>query len=238
LSPITARVDGLWAKVLDGPGAGGTLDPLREHATPLAALVEHATASHPELRDALAEGITEIVEAQLRSFPENLFWDLDLLGARLVAQSSSASEPAERLLDLADRIARLQDLYGQRTPIRFRYVHDFLYGFDWARWVTRRPADRAGVGPFDQAFLAYGFERGHELLALIEAGDVKYPPLDAGDARNPFRFSREPDDERRLLRDLAARELVPVEAWRPDGRARWREPFSDLREERARALGL
>jgi hypothetical protein len=225
--------------VLSGPGEGGTLDPERQHATSLDVVIEVATKAHPHLRDEAAEGLADIVDAQLRSFPDNLFWDLDLLAVRLVAQASESTVPARALRTLAGDVAALQELYGQRTPIRFRYVHDFLYGFDWARWVARRPPERASVGPFDLGFFDYGRQRGAELLELIDRNDAKYPRLgEEVVGRNPFRFSREPADERRLLRDLSSRGLVPVEAWRADGRARWETPFSDLREARAKELGL
>ena len=49
-------------------------------------------------------------------------------------------QPSEAELLVADRfarMARLQHAYGRDTPIHFSYVHDFVYGYDWAKWVAR-----------------------------------------------------------------------------------------------------
>ncbi|MCA9707587.1 MAG: aldo/keto reductase [Myxococcales bacterium] len=138
-----------------------------------------------------------------------------------------------------EQIAALQDLFGQGTAIRFRYVHDFVYGFDWAKWVARDPAARASVGPFEPPFLAFMLERGHQLLQLIADGrDRKYPPLPDDRPRNPFGFSREPEAEIALHQSLAADGLLPVEAWRVDAQPRWDRPYAELRRQRALALGL
>ena len=129
-------------------------------------------------------------------------------------------------------------LYGMRSPVRFQYVHDFTYGYDWAKWVRRSPRDRSHVGPFELDFLRYSRRRGHELLALIARDDAEYPSLPDDRPRNVFRFSRDPDEEILLLRDLASRDLLPVEAYRTDASPRWDRPFAELRDERALALGL
>jgi hypothetical protein len=115
-------------------------------------------------------------------------------------------------------------------------VHDLTLGFDWAKWVAAAPADRQAVGPFDRAFLRSMLERGRELLALIRVDDAKYPRLVSGEPRNPFVFSREPDHEVRLHRELAARRLIPVRAWEPNATPVWDRPFQAEREALALAL--
>jgi hypothetical protein len=129
-------------------------------------------------------------------------------------------------------------LYGQQSPIRFRYVHDFMYGFDWARWVRRDPEAREGVEPFGLEFLRQTEGRGRDIGTLIEADDELYPRLEDGVSRNPFPFSREPQDELALYRLLAERGCVPVQAWCLDARPDAGRDFDVLREEAARSLSL
>lgn len=199
-----------------------TLDPRRAERTPIVLL-----SDSPAVRGAL-----ETLDAAIvRHFPENLFADLDALAAALVARGADA--PA-----LADRIAALHGLFGRETALRFRYAHDFLYGYDWARWVAREPAMRARVGPYDDAFLAYSERRAAELLALVAQNDRKYGPLEGDAHRNPFPFRRDVEAERTLHRALAADDAVPVRAWDAAAPAVWDRPFTAIREEKAREMGL
>ena len=94
-------------------------------------------------------------------------------------------ETTELLVDVQAR-------YGARSAIRFRYVHDFIYGYDWARWVAREPETRTAIGPYDPVFLQRMRHRADELLELIQTNDKNYPQLEQNISRNPFGFSREP----------------------------------------------
>jgi hypothetical protein len=191
--------------------------------------------------EALVDGVEAVYEAILRAFPHNLFWDMDALFAAVLCEARGApgqAEAADVLHHRLGAVARLQDVFG-RGPINFRYIHDFVYGFDWAKWVAREPAERATVGPFDEVFIAAMHARGRELLDVIERDvDEKYPPLRGEGARNPFGFSREPQDEIRLHRELALRGLIPVAAWTPNPDATWDRPYADLRAAVAAELGL
>lgn len=212
-----------------------SLCPDRQLATPLAVLGQTLLSRDvaAERAAAFAEGLARIAEAIGRNFPGNIFWDLDFVAATL----SCLAEP-RAMTTLADAIVELNDLFGSQTPIRFRYAHDFIYGFDWAKWVTRDPKNRKDVGPFTLEFLQSMRDRGSELLDLIAHDDPKYPKLPPGQDRNPFRFAREPAAEQLLHEDLARRGLLPVETWRVDAAPVWTRPFAELRDERARALGL
>ncbi len=209
-----------------------TLAPGRARATPIAELVRRF-APGDAARSALADGLTRIVECWLESFPGNLFWDCDRLAKDLARASSPDAITAN-----AERVAALSRGFGRRSDIRFQYVHDFLYGYDWCRWVKRSPETRAAVGPFDDEFLGYLEQRRTELEALIADDDAKYPRLEGGAHRNPFTFARDADSEARLLRKLATLDRLPVRAWDADAEARWSEPFAGWREEAARDLGL
>lgn len=226
---LEARIAATDARVAE-TGAR-TLAPDRARATPILALTH---AARPSLRAALGEALCVVVHAQLEAFPQNIFWDLDALASSVVAQARRSPEPHAHLRETAEIIARLQALFGCHSPVRFRYAHDFVYGFDWAKWVSRDPS-RAHVGPYDRAFLEYTERRGHELLALIDEDDEKYPKLADGDPRNPFGFSREPQDEARLFESLASQDLLPVRAWEARPAPRWDRPFHALREQVASA---
>jgi hypothetical protein len=195
-----------------------------------------------EERDAAWEasfrkGLSALERAQAEAFPQNIFGDLDFVAASVLRQGREADSGA--LVDeLLERMCALQGLYGESTPIRFRYVHDFTYGYDWAKWVRREPAQDGRVGPFDLEFLVYMERRGHQLLELIAVDDRKYPTLRGPEHRNPFPFSREPAAESRLFPELARRGLLPVETWRLDAKARCDRPFADLRVAVAGELGL
>jgi len=190
--------------------------------------------------EALVDALASIALAMQRSFPENIFGDLELLAASLWKRASHEAEGAAASLERQGRqLVALHELFGKHTSIRFRYVHDFIYGFDWAKWVAREPASRAGVGPFDPEFVDYMEYRGHELLALIATGrDRKYPALESGRPRNPFGFTREPAAEIVLHQSLAAAGSLPVEAWRFEAKPSWDRPYAALRREAAGELGL
>jgi hypothetical protein len=198
-----------------------TLDPEREARTPLARLATSAVAH---------EALERVDAAITHHFPENLFADLDFVAGFLATRPDP--------LSCADRIVHVHALFGRETPLRFRYAHDFLYGFDWARWVARDPTTRASVGPYDDAFLDYSERRAAELTALVANDDRKYRRLAPGAHRNPFPFRRDPASERTLHRALAASGGIPVPAWSPRAAATWDRPFTALRVEKARALGL
>jgi len=218
-----------------------SLDPQRGHARPLVEVGHALLGPDPGPgADALIDGLATIADAMEQAFPHNIFGDLDFLAASLWHDAGGSPEgPASYLRRECGRVAALQTLFGRETAIRFRYVHDFVYGFDWAKWVARDPEARVEHGPFSPEFLASMEHRGHELLELIADGrDRKYPPLPDGRPRNPFGFSREPEAEIRLHRALAREGLLPVETWRLDAQPVWDRPFAQLRRQRAVALGL
>ena len=234
--PTMACLAPIEARIASTPRGPLTLDPDRSAASALSDLVFRLTDT--KQRPYLAAAASAVADAQLLSVPENLLWDFDCFLASIHANACEARDYAAHLESVAATTAALMRLYGQQSTIRFRYVHDFMYGFDWARWVRREPEARAGIGPFAIEFLRRSESRGRDLLALIESNDTRYPKLGSARPRNPFSFSREPDDELRLYRLLAERGCIPVEAWRQDARLDARRDFDALREEAARSLGL
>lgn len=216
-------------------GARASLSPDRARAPTPRELAERVTAGGGDaarLR-AFTQGLGDIVRALAGSFPENIFWDLDY-PARCLWEAGGPRE----MEAFARRVVRLCHGFGVGSALRFRYAHDFFFGYDWARWVTREPASRASIRPFDAPFFEYLEVRREELLALVACDDAKYSRLRGAEFRNPFGFSREPEEEVLLHQALAREDLIPVKAWRLDGEPRWHLPFADLRTETARRLGL
>jgi len=187
---------------------------------------------------AYASGVGALVEAQRAAFPENLLWDLDSLSASLVRESRESVQPAEAIAAAFERLVRLQHLFGAGTVIRFRYIHDFAYGYDWSRWVAEDPESRGSVDPYGRVFVERMLGRGKELLALIAADDEKYPRLGDEAPRNPFGFSREPDHELQLHVELARRDLIPVRAWQPERPVYRALDFGEERVRVAHELGF
>jgi hypothetical protein len=229
LSEIDARIAGT-------PRGAVTLDPDRLRATPLNDVV--GELAKPSQLPHLAAVASAVAEAQLQSFPENVLWDFDFYLASIHAQACESRSYVAHLCRVTEITVGLMRLYGQQSTIRFRYVHDFMYGFDWARWVRRDPEARKSIGPFSLGFLEQIETRGRDILNLIEADDARYPKLSGPDARNPFSFSRDPDDELILYRRLAELGCVPVEAWRIDATPDASRDFDALREHVAESLGL
>ena len=217
-----------------------SLEPRRAWATSLRSLGEALIERHHDaaLVDAFTAALIDIARAQQRNFPDNIFGDLDGMAGEILRDAVRSSDPAGTVAAQGQRVVDLQNLYGVHGAIRFRYAHDFLYGWDWAKWVAKDPPTRADVGPFDESLLRALEQRGHELVQLIERNDERYPTLAPHEHRNPFAFSRVPADEAVLMSRLAETAKVPVETWRIDPRPQWNRPFAALRKEEAANLGL
>lgn len=212
-----------------------TLCPGRSQAHTLESIGERLALHEksPQISQALAISLAAILQAQQTHFPETIFWDFDFLAASLLAMDDAA-----QISTASNLIVSLQTQYGRHSIIRFRYVHDFVYGFDWAKWIKKDPSQRASTLPFDITFLRYLCARGKELVELINADDEKYPKLPDGGPRNPFGFSREPEQEEALHRSLAEMNLIPVPAWDLHARHSWTPPFQRRRQEEALRLQI
>lgn len=210
-----------------------SLAPHRETPTPLSHLLVRLTPilCGEESVRAFVHGLIEITESMLHHYPDNIFWDLDRMA---VALAAAGSPRGMRLMSAT--ITDLQQGYGTHSIIAFRYVHDFTYGFDWCRWVKKDMRHRAAIGPFDWPYLCYLQKRRRELEALIAQNDEKYHQFAPGAARNPFVFSREPDDEYRLFIALAYTGHIPVPTWSMSEACIYDKPFDQLRVEMADAL--
>lgn len=180
-----------------------------------------------------------IVCAQLQNFPDNIFWDFDFIASRMLRQALAEKDGTIAYLEkFAHKMVSLMEVFGIKGQIKFRYVHDFIYGFDWARWVQKDPENRSNVEPFSLVILDYLLNKSDELAQRIHQNRCEYYKLCAKGYRNPFGFSREPEDEYRLLTNLAQKRLIPVPAWSWYGVPTWNQPFDDLRQEVALKLNV
>ncbi len=233
-SPLT-RVQAFDTALDALPQGASSLCPGRGRATRLTTLVtKHAESEEAPL---LAACLADIGEAELLGFPANLFWDFDYFVAAVVRAARTSGDYVGYLAEVSELVVSLMELYGARSAIRFQYAHDFTYGFDWARWRSRGLCDSDTL-PFDLEFLRMSKDRASELLEMIAQGHDRYPPIPADAWRNPFSFSRQPVYEARLYRDLAARGMMPVEAWNADAQPDWTRAYDEFRSTRALALGL
>jgi hypothetical protein len=195
--------------------------------------------SNLQIITAIQETLESIVRTQLQNFPENIFWDFDFLVSSMLRQALTAEEGAIAFLKVfGEKMISLTEMFGNKTEIRFRYVHDFMYGFEWARWVQKEPQNRAHIEPFSLVFFDYLLVKGKELLQRINHGQVISYKLCETGYRNPFTFSREPEDEYRLLTCLAEEELIPVAVWNWNASPVWNKPFQEMRQQLALKLNI
>ncbi|MBW4611424.1 MAG: hypothetical protein KME22_30595 [Hassallia sp. WJT32-NPBG1] len=194
--------------------------------------------SEIQLITCLHNTLEQIIFAELDNFPENIFWDFDFLVSSMLNQALVADDAVEFLQCFGGKMVSLLELCGIKRKIRFRYVHDFMYGFDWARWVQKEPETRANEEPFSLKFLDYLLAKCEEILQRICLKKANYYKPCGKGYRNPYCFSREPEDECRMLRYLAANELIPVRVWNWNTQPVWNKPFQQLREQLSLKLNI
>ncbi len=110
-------------------------------------------SSDVSLRTFLRDTLQRVLDALLYNFPENIFWDFDFIVSSILKQALLAENKLDLLENVGNKIVLLMDMFGRKSEIRFRYIHDFMYGFDWARWVQKKPHQRAHLEPFCLDFL-------------------------------------------------------------------------------------
>jgi hypothetical protein len=236
LEPLVAAESKLEAAL--GPRA--SLDPTRARVTSLPALGGRMLAGVPDQANwpNYTRTLAAVALAQLEDFPGNLFWDMDAIAGAMARGARSVDDAHAYLQGFGDAMLKVHAAYGTHSTIRFRYVHDFVLGFDWERWVRADPERNAGIGPFDLAFLRRALTRSEEIADLVAQDDPAYRRLAEGEFRNPFEFSREPEYELRLHRDLFQRGGVPVRSWEMNAEPDCSVPHSRNRVARARELGI
>lgn len=215
-----------------------SLCPNRSTATSFTVLDQQSHWPDATWREAVGNCFLAIAKAQVKAFPENIYWDFDYMLEYLLQAAQKAATPFDYIERFEQQLVRLMDLFGQHSVIRFRYVHDFSYGFDWARWVKKAPETRKSIAPFSFTFLDYIECRGAELMELIAQNDEKYHQMQGPQHRNPFGFSRAPSDEQRLLSEMAQENLIPIKLWDRTQLPDWEPNYANIRKERATQMGI
>lgn len=218
-----------------------SLSPERMHARRLSEVLRDVMLSgvSRDVGSVLVRGMRNVVEAMGDHFPGNVFLDVDVLVRDVVRDAVSArGDVAANVSQTCARLVSLHRLFGRRRVIRFRYVHDFLYGFDWAKWVRRDPVRRAQITAFHPMFLDAMISRAYELQTLIAQDDATYCELPDDRPRNPFGFSREPMEEIALHTALAIADAVPVRSWDLSCKPTWDRPYAQLRLNQAERMGM
>lgn len=232
LDHLTAQDADLQAKV----NLWRSLDPTRERAHSLREVAEHLLPQLPDdaTTRAFATALIDISNSMYQHFAATLFWDFDMFAAAIVRQNRTP----QAMHTYAQTVVNMMGAFGRRTNIAFMYTHDFIYGFDWSRWVLRDPDTRKNISPYDLVFVQRMIRRAQELESLIAKDDDKYHKIEGGAARNPFGFNREPEYEIPLFNRLAREQLLPVEAWNYNGITRWEKHYTNIRAEVAADLGI
>ncbi len=217
-----------------------SLNPEKNLATSLAKLgiLVSSITDDKYLINQLRNTLEQIVYSLLQNFPENIFWDFDFMVFSMFKQALLANSPENFLEYFGNKIVSLIELFGAKSIIKFRYIHDFMYGFDWAKWVQKDPLNRAHIQPFDLIFLDYLLLKGRQIIQQISLNQLPHYKLSETGYRNPFSFSREIDDEYLLLTSLAKKELIPVPAWHPHIQPIWNKAFQYEREELSLKLNI
>jgi hypothetical protein len=181
--------------------------------------------------------LKQIVKSAVFHFPENIFWDFDFLIYRITTNSMSTSSFDNSIQLYSDKILQIFEIFGAHSPIKFRYIHDFIYGYDWLKWMLEKRQASDNTDPFGVDFLNYIYQRGLELVELIRKNDANYPELD-GVYRNPFLFSRTTEEEILLHKDLSSVGQIPIEAWNKHATPKSDKNYSVIRLERSREMGI
>lgn len=222
-----------------------SLNPDKESPSSFLELLETLPDTHPDPNDLelVLHFFDACIHSILENYPENIYWDLDFLFYHVYKQlkdKESFSEKQGWIMQLETRVKHIMDIFGSKSKIQFRYIHDFLYGFDWCKWVRKQKESglTEEYNPFGEEFLTYIESRGLEILDMIEENDQDYVPLQSGTFRNPFVFKRGTEEEKMLLSSLAETKDIPIFAWKVDAKYNTKKDYSQIRKERADALGI
>ena len=153
----------------------------------------------------------QIIRSQFVHYPQNIFWDFDYLLFYIWSQKNK-----DVLFAIANKILNVQLYYSSNSSINFAYIHDFIYGYDWDRWVRKDIKNRHLVGLYDLKFLSYLEKRGLQIIGSI-GNDKRYPVLVKNENRNVYNFNRHSAAEIKTLTSLAKEENIPIQSWLIDG---------------------
>ncbi|MCC5815374.1 MAG: hypothetical protein JJT78_11505 [Leptospira sp.] len=222
-----------------------SLNPQKETPTSFRELLNYISSETPNVEDIelIHSFFHGCLNAIIENYPENIYWDMDFLFChvyRQLIERNTFVEKKKWLEDLERRVRHIMEIFGSKSKIQFRYIHDFLYGFDWCKWNRKRVeiGEEVEYNPFGEEFLTYIENRGLEILKMIECNDKNYVQMESGKFRNPFVFKRETEQEIAILSNLASTGDIPIFAWKVDAKFNSKKDYSLIRKERAVELGI
>jgi hypothetical protein len=142
-----------------------------------------------------------------------------------------------KLSEFQNSLKSIFAIFGIHSSVKFRYIHDFIYGYDWLKWTLEKKGSLEIESPLGEPFLNYITNRGKELKNLIENNDKNYPELKEP-FRNPFLFVRSTQEEEILHSNLSIEHLIPLEAWNLFAIPKSDKNYSEIRTKRALELGI
>jgi hypothetical protein len=222
-----------------------SLNPLKETPTSFQDLLNYIATDDPSHEDLelIHSFFQGCINSIILNYPENIYWDMDFLFChvyRQLTEKKNYSEKQTWLKELGSRVKHIMEIFGSQSKIQFRYIHDFLYGFDWCKWNRKleETGEEVEYNPFGEEFLSYIENRGLEIQKMIENNDKNYVPMESGKYRNPFVFKRETEQEIAILSNLALTGDIPIFAWKSDAKFNSKKDYSLIRKERAIQLGI
>lgn len=182
--------------------------------------------------------VIEICNSIQDNFPQNIFYDLDYLFYQILQESKTSEIGFEpKLNEFQNSLNSIFTIFGIHSSVKFRYIHDFIYGYDWLKWTLEKKGSQEIESPLGEPFLNYITNRGKELENLIEGNDKNYPVLNEP-FRNPFLFVRSTQEEEILHSNLSIDHLIPLEAWNLFAIPKSDKNYSEIRTKRALELGI
>lgn len=220
-----------------------SLDPSKAFPTPLEDLFRIVDSDpiqefSPIDQELIFQFLDRFIKDIRLNYPHNIFWDFDFIFQTLVNRLGgweNESDKKKFFRSYSDQFSEILFIFGNQSTIQFKYIHDFLYGFDWCKWSRKNNPESH---PFSESFLGYIRGRGLELIEQIDKGDSQYIPIQSEEYRNPFVFDREDENEITILEHLALNEEIPVQSWKRTKAFRNSQNFSRIRSHRAFELGI
>ncbi|WCL50907.1 hypothetical protein [Leptospira sp. GIMC2001] len=185
-----------------------------------------------------AEKFATIIDSILINFPKSIFWDFDYFCKSLMSEKQSIEDWKSEFDQRLELILSINERFGCKSSIRFQYYHDFLYGFDWFKWMNLENRESSKADPFGIEFLSYINNRGKEMEVLIEKNSEEYGQIEDHSFRNPFYFTRTDNDEMLLMRNLASNDELPLQTWKLYPNLECKKDYSEIRNKRAFELNI
>ena len=133
------RFKKLESEMLDANVFMDSLSSLNASASSPSSLAMYVVQSYDEIAlwGVFSDFLEQMFRNMIHHFPENIFWDLDYMIAYVIGESLKFRSPEKFWEDYTCKLNELLETFGCYGEIRFRYLHDFTYGFVWSGGFVR-----------------------------------------------------------------------------------------------------